>query len=52
MTFEKKFDEFVDEINEKSPFNVTYEMTKTGRKFTHLVLKFKPKKKNTHGLYS
>ena len=40
-------DTAVDEINEKSPFNVTYEMTKTGRKFTHLVLKFKPKKKNT-----
>ena len=39
-------DTAVDEINEKSPFNVTYEMTKTGRKFTHLVLKFKPKKKN------
>ena len=36
----------VDEINEKSPFNVTYDMTKTGRKFTHLVLKFKPKKKD------
>ena len=40
-------DTAVDEINEKSPFNVTYEMTKTGRKFTHLMLKFKPKKKNT-----
>ena len=40
-------DTAVDEINEKSPFNVTYEMTKTGRKFTHLVLKFKPKEKNT-----
>ena len=39
-------DTAVDEINEKSPFNVTYEMTKTGRKFTHLVLKFKPKKKD------
>lgn len=39
-------DTAVDEINEKSPFNVAYEMTKTGRKFTHLVLKFKPKKKN------
>jgi plasmid replication initiation protein len=37
-------DTAVDEINGKSPFNVTYEMTKTGRKFTHLVLKFKPKK--------
>ena len=37
-------DTAVDEINEKSPFNVTYNMTKTGRKFTHLVLKFKPKK--------
>ena len=40
-------DTAVDEISEKSPFNVTYEMTKTGRKFTHLVLKFKLKEKNT-----
>lgn len=39
-------DTAVDEINEKSPFIVTYEMTKTGRKFTHLMLKFKPKKAN------
>lgn len=37
-------DTAVDEINEKSPFNVTYELTKTGRKFTHLVLKFKQDK--------
>lgn len=37
-------DTAIDEISEKSPFNVTYDMTKTGRKFTHLVLKFKPKK--------
>lgn len=37
-------DTAVDEINDKSPFTVTYELTKTGRKFTHLTLKFKPKK--------
>ena len=41
-------DTAVDEINEKSPFTVTYEMTKTGRKFTHLTLKFKPKKPITN----
>ena len=41
-------DTAVSEINEKSPFNVTYDMTKTGRKFTHLVLKFKPKKNNAN----
>lgn len=37
-------DTAIDEINEKSPFNVTYKLTKTGRKFTHLELKFKSKK--------
>lgn len=36
-------DTAVDEINEKSPYQVTYEMLKTGRKFTHLELKFKLK---------
>ena len=36
-------DTAVDEINKKSPYYVTYEMTKTGRKFTHLELKFKLK---------
>ena len=41
-------DTAVDEINGKSPFNVTYEMTKTGRKFTHLVIKFKAKNRNTN----
>lgn len=39
-------DTAVDEINEKSPFNVTYEMTKTGRKFTHLVIKFRAKNRS------
>lgn len=34
-------DAAVNEISEKSPFNVNYELTKTGRKFTHLTLKFK-----------
>lgn len=38
-------DTAIDEINEKSPYAVNYEMLKTGRKFTHLELKFK--KKNT-----
>lgn len=37
-------DTAIDEINEKSPYKVTYEMIKTGRKFTHLELKFKKKK--------
>lgn len=36
-------DTAVDEINEKSPYTVKYEMLKTGRKFTHLELKFKIK---------
>lgn len=36
-------DAAVNEINKKSPYHVTYEMTKTGRKFTHLELKFKEK---------
>lgn len=33
----------VNEINEKSPYAVKYEMLKKGRKFTHLELKFKIK---------
>ena len=37
-------DTAVAEINEKSPYKVSYEMIKTGRKFTHLELKFKKKK--------
>lgn len=36
-------DTAVGEINEKSPYTVKYEMLKTGRKFTHLELKFKTK---------
>lgn len=36
-------DTAVDEINEKSPYSVKYEMLKTGRKFTHLEIKFKKK---------
>lgn len=39
-------DTAVDEINEKSPYTVNYEMLKTGRKFTHLELKFKTKNAN------
>ena len=37
-------DTAVNEINEKSPYKVTYKMLKTGRKFTHLELNFKKKK--------
>jgi len=33
----------VNEINEKTPYKVSYELLKTGRKFTHLELKFKQK---------
>lgn len=36
-------DTAIDEINEKSPYAVKYEMLKKGRKFTHLELKFKLK---------
>lgn len=36
-------DTAINEINEKSPYKVNYEMLKTGRKFTHLELKFKKK---------
>ena len=39
-------DTAVDEINEKSPYTVKYDLIKTGRKFTHLELKFKPKKES------
>lgn len=34
----------VKEINEKSPYQVSYKMLKTGRKFTDLEIRFKPKK--------
>ncbi len=37
-------DTAVDEINEKSPYTIKYNLLKTGRKFTHLELKFKEKK--------
>jgi plasmid replication initiation protein len=37
-------DTAVDEINDKSPYTVKYNLIKTGRKFTHLELKFKQKK--------
>ena len=33
----------VNEINEKTPYKVSYELLKTGRKFTHLELKFRQK---------
>lgn len=36
-------DTAVDEINEKSPYAVRYDLIKTGRKFTHLELRFKLK---------
>ena len=38
-------DTAIDEINEKSPYSVKYELKKTGRKYTHLELKFSPKAK-------
>ena len=34
-------DTAVNEINEKTPYKVSYELLKTGRKFTHLELKFR-----------
>ena len=36
-------DTAVNEINEKTPYKVSYELIKSGRKFTHLELKFKLK---------
>lgn len=36
----------VNEINEKTNISVSYSLIKTGRKFTHLELKFKPKAPN------
>lgn len=38
-------DTAVDEINEKSPYSVKYELVKKGRKYTDLELKFKTKEK-------
>ena len=38
-------DTAISEINDKSPYNVTCELFKTGKKFTHLELKFKKKVK-------
>ncbi|STZ70244.1 replication protein [Moraxella caprae] len=35
----------VKEINEKSPYKVDYNLIKTGKKFTHLELRFKQKEK-------
>lgn len=34
----------IDEINEKSPYDVKYDLIKKGRSYTHLELKFKEKK--------
>lgn len=36
-------DTATDEINEKSPYKVKYDLLKKGRKYTHLELKFKEK---------
>ena len=36
-------DTAINEINEKTAYKVSYELLKTGRKFTHLELKFKEK---------
>lgn len=40
-------DTAIDELNEKSPITVSYNLLKTGRKFSHIELKFKPKEKNS-----
>ena len=40
----------VNEINEKTPYTVKYELLKKGRKFTHLELKFKEKDKPKQAL--
>ena len=40
----------VNEINEKTPYTVKYELLKKGRKFTHLELKFKEKNKPKQAL--
>lgn len=37
-------DTAINEINEKTPYKVKYEMIKKGRKFTHLEIRFKSKK--------
>ena len=36
-------DTAINDINEKTPYKVSYELIKSGRKFTHLELKFKLK---------
>ena len=38
-------DTAIDEINEKSPCSVQYELIKKGRTYTHLELRFKEKKR-------
>lgn len=40
-------DPAINEINEKTPMQVQYEVRKTGRKITHIKLKFKQKPKNS-----
>lgn len=39
-------DTAIDEINEKSPYEIKYDLIKKGRTYTHLELKFKPKKES------
>lgn len=42
--FKKRvIDVAIDDISNKSPYTVKYELIKKGRKFTHLEIKFKPK---------
>ena len=43
---QRVIDPAIREINEKTPMEVQYEVRKTGRKVTHLKLKFWQKKKN------
>ena len=40
-------DTAIDELNEKSPITIKYQLLKTGRKFTHLELKFEAKDKKS-----
>ncbi|WP_298147005.1 RepB family plasmid replication initiator protein [uncultured Acinetobacter sp.] len=40
-------DTAIDELNEKSPITIKYQLLKTGRKFTHLELKFEAKDKTS-----
>jgi len=40
-------DTSINELNKKTPMQVSYELKKTGRKYTHITLRFTDKKKNS-----